>query len=174
MRSLSFILTIGLFCSTFLAHAKDIQTGGKICAQPEKTCSSTAYEFQPNELSFHLPEKLEWQSAHYSAHFYAVILRSVKAVEMSDPNGDEECKGFISETNRLAVQQQFPENKVFSSRNGCFPMVYYSNVNDKYNFIAVYGGKNESEAGAILAQAKVAGFPDANLRKMQVIVDNGH
>lgn len=168
------IFSIGLFCFIFSAHAKDIQTGGHVCASPEQPCSSDAYEFQPNELSFELPETLEWQSAHYSAHFYAVILRNVKAVEMTDPYGDEQCSGFISETKRLEVQAQFPENKVFTSRNGCFPMVYYTHVNDKYNFIAVYAGKNESEANPILAQAKTVGFPDANLRKMQVVVDNGH
>ncbi len=120
-----------------------------------------------------MPAKLEWQTGHYSADFYAVILRSVKATPAQDINGDEPCKGFIAESERLAVQTKFPEQKVFTSRNGCLSMVLYSNVNDQYNFIAVYAGTNKQAAASVLNKAKSAGFADASLRKMQVIVDNG-
>lgn len=167
------MLAVSLLCLNFSVQAKDIQTHSEICSHPAKPCSSPAYEFKPNELSFRLPAQLEWQSGHYSADFYAVILRSVKAVQMQDPRGDETCKGFIEESDRLTVQAKFPAHKVFTSRNGCTSMVYYTKVNDKYNFIAVYAGANKMEAIAIVAQAKAAGFPDASLRKMQVIVDNG-
>ncbi len=164
------MLAVILSCLNFSVQAKDIQTHGEICPYPAKPCSSSAYEFKPNELSFHLPAQLEWQSRHYSANFYAVILRSVKTVET---HGDEICKGFIEEFERLAVQEKFLEHKVFTSRNGCASMVYYTKVNDKYNFIAVYAGASKTEATAIITQAKVAGFPDASLRKMQIVVDNG-
>lgn len=168
------LLAFFLFSLNFSVLAKDIQTHGVICATPQKTCTSEAYTFEPHELSFKLPPELQWQSAHYSEYFYAVILRSVPAIALDDPHSDKHCKGFISEIDRLDIQTQFPKHKVFTSRNGCFPMVSYSNVNNKYNFIAVYAGKTETEAKRMVEQAKTAGFSDANLRKMQVIVDNGH
>jgi hypothetical protein len=168
-----FILAVSLFLS-FSLHAKEIQTGAKVCSNPSLPCKSTVYEFKDHELSFPLPAQLEWQSGHYSADFYAVILRSMKAIPVKDIHGDEVCKGFVEESERLAVQAKFPENKVFTSRNGCYlGGVYYGNVNNDYNFIAVYAGDNKAEAAAILAQAKAAGFADASLRKMQVIVDSG-
>ena len=162
-----------LLAISFSLPAKEIQTGGKVCFNPAQTCSNEAYQFQPHELSFPLPKTLEWQSGHYSADFYAVILRSMKASESHDPMSDAPCTGFVEESERLTVQAKFPDHKVFTSRNGCPSMVYYSNVNDKYNFIAVYAGANKAEATKIVAAAKQAGFTDASLRKMQVIVDNG-
>jgi hypothetical protein len=172
-QRLTVILSSFLWLS-FSAHA-DIQTKGEVCPDPIKSCPATAYEFQANELPYHLPAQLTWQTAHYSAPFYAVILRSVKAVEMQNAeSGDEVCKGFVEEAERLAIQAKFPAHKVFTSRNGCAPMVSYHGVNSHYNFIAVYAGKTKAEAASIVEQAKQAGFKDASLRKMQVIVDNGH
>lgn len=153
-------------------YANEIQTNGKICPQPDKPCVTQAYQFQPHELSFQLPQNLEWQSGHYSANFYAIILRSVKISQFSDLEKDVQCIGFISETERLAVQTLFPQRKVFTSRNGCLPMVFYTQANDNYNFIAVYAGENKTEAAALLQTVKQAGFVDANVRKMQVIVDS--
>lgn len=167
-------LAIILFLLNFSTFAADIQTSGTICSTPENHCQSDAYQFEPNELSFELPAALEWQSAHYSEHFYAVILRSIPAVELDEPHGDKPCKGFISENERLQIQAKFPHSKVFTSRNGCFPMVYYTHINDKHNFVAVYAGNTETEAKRMVERAKKAGFHDANLRKMQVIIDNGH
>lgn len=167
------ILAVSLSALSFAIQAKEIQTHGKICANPAQPCSSAAYEFQPNELSFQLPAKLEWQSGHYSAEFYAVILRSMKAIPVQDTQGDEVCKGFIEESERLAMQAKFPEQKVFTSRNGCASMVYYKGVDDKYNFIAVYAGADKAEASKVLERVKQTGIKDANLRKMQVVVDSG-
>lgn len=176
MRSRHLLTTIlsSFLVFSFSAHA-DIQTKGEVCPDPVKSCPATAYEFQANELPYHLPAQLTWQTAHYSAPFYAVILRSVKAVEMQNAeSGDEICKGFVEESERLTIQAKFPDHKVFTSRNGCAPMVTYSGVNSNYNFIAVYAGKTKAEASAIVERAKQAGFKDASLRKMQVIVDNSH
>ncbi len=171
-RSL-FIFAVSLSLASFSLHAKEIQTGAKVCANPASPCITSAYAFQAHELSFPLPAQLEWQSGHHSADFYAVILRSMKAIPVQDTHGDEVCKGFVAESERLAIQAKFPDHKVFTSRNGCASMVFYSGVNDKYNFIAVYAGENKTEAAAIVAKAKAAGFADASLRKMQVIVDSG-
>lgn len=168
------LLIFALFLLSFSISAQDVQTLGVICPTPSQPCDSEAYHFEPHELSFKLPAQLKWQTAHYSEHFYAVILRSVPAIALNDQYDDKPCKGFISETERSAVQAQFPKHKVFTSRNGCFPMVFYTNTNDKYNFVAVYAGKTETDAKQITIRAQEAGFSDANLRKMQVFVDNGH
>jgi hypothetical protein len=163
------------FVLSLPAQAVGFQTKGEVCPNPVTSCLATAYEFKANELSYHLPAELKWQTAHYSAPFYAVILRSIKAVQMQDTEtGNEECKGFIEESERLTIQAKFPNHKVFTSRNGCAPMVFYSGVNDNYNFIAVHAGKTKAEAANLVEQAKRAGFKDASLRKMQVIMDNGH
>jgi len=166
------MLVASLLFSTALC-AKEIQTKGKICPQPDKPCATKSYQFQPHELSFQLPQNLEWQSGHYSAYFYAIILRSVKISQFADPINDVQCIGFIPETERLAVQAQFGQRKVFTSRNGCSSMVFYTQANDNYNFIAVYAGETKTEATALLRTVKQAGFADANMRKMQVIVESG-
>lgn len=167
------VLAMSLLCLSFSSPAKEIQTGGKVCPNPAKPCPSVSHEFQVHDLSFALPAQLEWQSGHYSAAFYAVILRSMKAIPVQDIHGDEICKSFIEESERLAVQTKFPAHKVFTSRNGCATAVFYTNTNDKYNFIAVYAGETKDQANKILEQAKTEGFTDASLRKMQVIVDSG-
>ena len=47
----------------------------------------------------------------------------------------------------------------------------YTNVNRKVGFMAVYAGDTEAEAKNFLLQVKATGnFPDANIRKMQVVV----
>ncbi len=164
-------LLFGLLC--FSVQAKEFKTYSKVCGNPNQLCQSASYDFQPYELSFKLPAKLEWQSGYYSAEFYAVLLRSVKAREDYNPADDQPCVDIINETERLDIQAKFPNNKVFTSRNGCGTMVFYTGTNEKYNFVAVYAGNNKSEANTVLEQAKQLGFNDASLRKMQVIVDHG-
>jgi hypothetical protein len=121
-----------------------------------------------------LPKELAWMTAHYSLPFYAILLRSVKAIPAKDPT--DECRGYIAEHERLKAQTRFPHNKVFASRNGCFGpgMVWYTNVNPNYNFLAVYGGETLEEAQQFLKQVQAKGFHDATIRKMQVVVDTSH
>jgi hypothetical protein len=46
--------------------------------------------------------------------------------------------------------------------------ISYTNVNDKFGFLAVYAGPTMKEAKARLAEVKGTGrFPGANIRKMQ-------
>ncbi len=147
-----------------------------VCPFPDTPCSSSAYEFAPYDLSFNLPKQLKWQTAHNSVHFYAIIIRSLKAIspEPGNPNDETECGGYVSERERLQVQAMFPCRKVFASRHGC-SMVWYNNVNDQHNFLAVYAGKTYAEANQVLQNVKTTGrFASANIRKMQVVVDNGH
>ncbi len=147
-----------------------------VCANPKEPCVARSYTFEPHDLSFQLPDELAWQTAHNSEPFYAVLLGSAKAIhpDPSDPDDETECGGFFPETERVEVQQEFPDRKVFASRHGC-SRVWYNGVNDQYNFLAVYAGKSLDEAREILSKVKRIGrFPGANIRKIQVVVDNGH
>jgi hypothetical protein len=48
--------------------------------------------------------------------------------------------------------------------------VTYSGVNERAGFVAVYAGETEAEGRKVLAQARAAGYADANLRRLEVIV----
>ena len=67
----------------------------------------------------------------------------------------------------------FPRAKVFLHRYFCEDFgdkVTYSNVNEKSGFVAVYAGDTAAAAAPILALAKASGYPDANIRRLEVIV----
>ena len=73
----------------------------------------------------------------------------------------------------MKAQQRFPAAKVFLHRYMCEDFgdkVTYTNINEKSGFVAVFAGETEAEGRKVLAQAKAAGYPDANLRRMAVIV----
>ncbi len=144
-----------------------------VCGIPDQPCATTSYEFAAYDLSFNLPAELEWQTAHPSEYFYAIILKSSKAIypDPSDLMDETECGDYFSEQERLSVQALFPQHKVFAARHGC-SMVWYNNVNQKYNFLAVYTG-TLAEAKKLLKAASKQ-FKGANIRKMQVVVDNIH
>jgi hypothetical protein len=136
------------------AHAE-----GKVHANPATPCSPG--DFKPHELCFEIPNDGVARAEVLSETFYAVILKTT-----------ERC--VITEDERLRVQALFPENKVFSMRFNCDDdieeNVSYTNVNDKFGFLAVYAGRTLKEAKARLEQVKAAGnFPGANIRKMQAM-----
>jgi hypothetical protein len=137
--------------------AKRIVTQGKVCADPNKPCPG----FNDNELSFAIGQPFTFDRGRdRSQPFYAVMLKSGPL-----------CG--IPASERLQAQKQFPAAKVFVHRYFCEDFndnVTYTNVNEKSGFMAVYAGESEAEARKVLAQAKAAGYADANLRRMEVIV----
>ena len=134
-----------------------VVTQGKVCPQPEKPCDG----FKANELSFAIARPFKFdRGKDQSQPFYAVILRSGPLCGIDDAD-------------RVEAQKKFPAAKVFLHRYFCEDFgdkVTYSNVNAKSGFIAVYAGETDADAKPVLAAAKAAGYPDANLRRMQVIV----
>src|SRR5262249_60025268 len=94
------------------------------------------------------------------ALFFAVILKSA-------------AKCALGEAERRRVQASFPKKKVFVQRFECDDdlenNVFYTGVASELAFMAVYAGKFRSAAEETLAVAKLAGFADANIRRMQVI-----
>jgi len=130
---------------------------GKVCHEPSRPCDG----FKDNELSFKIAKPFEFdRGKDISAPFYAVVLRSAAL-----------CS--ITEAERLRVQALFPERKVFVHQYFCQDFgdkVTYTNVNEKYGFLAVYAGETEADARKVLAQARAGGhFPGANIRKMQAV-----
>ena len=130
---------------------------GKVCPDPERPCG----QFKSNELSFVITKPFNFDRGRdKSLPFYAVILKSAAL-----------CS--ISEDERGRVQRLFPGQKVFVHQLFCQDFgdkVTYSNINEKVGFLAVYAGETEAEARTVLAKAKASGFPDANIRRTEVIV----
>lgn len=137
--------------------AKLVITQGKVCPDPDKPCDG----FRPNELSFAIAKPFAFDRGRdRSQPFYAVILRSGPLCGLPD-------------SERLKAQGVFPRAKVFLHRHMCEDFsdkVTYSGVNAKAGFVAVYAGETEAEAQRVLAQAKSAGYADANVRRLEVIV----
>ena len=143
------------------AIARRVVTHGEVCPDPKAPCLDMG-GFRDNELSFRLKSKFDFDRGQdRSQPFYAAILKSGELCKMQDAE-------------RVAIQAQFPSRKVFLHRHFCEDFgdkVTYTNVNRKAGFIAVFAGKTEAEAKQFLAEARVK-FPDANLRRMQVVIVN--
>jgi hypothetical protein len=142
---------------------------GIVCGDPsEQGCMPQYDGFEPHDLPFLTARaELGTGTKHASDEFYAVIVESVPAASTKNRRGCD----FISESKRLAIQRQFPRNKVFSSRNVCVgTIVIYDNINTDSNFVAIYGGPTEAEAKSILQKARRR-YPTANIRKMRVVLD---
>ena len=117
---------------------------------------------RPHQLRFEFPKDEIARIEFRSEEFFAIILKSA-----------EQC-GF-KEQERLEVQEYFPNNKVFMDRFGCpddiEEYITYTNVNQDYAFIAVYGGKSFNEAASLFNEMKLnQEFPGANIRKMQAVL----
>ena len=136
-------------------------TLGKICGNPQLKCRIGDMTFQDHEIPFEIPVSSNSVIVE-SETFYAVILKTVKL------NTKTNCENAISENERLEIQQLFPDHKVFALKCSEAGDLYYTNVSDNLNFIAVYAGKNMTEANSFLKKIKAANkFAGANLRKMQ-------
>ena len=127
------------------------------CGDPARPCAG----FKEHDLSFPLPTDGVARQQAQSTPFYAVMLVTA-----------ERC--LITENRRKDVQAQFPGRKVFSMRFQCDGNVEnnvtYTNVNDKFAFLAVYAGEDREAAEALLGQArKMSKFSGANMRRMHVV-----
>jgi hypothetical protein len=128
-----------------------------ICGDPRVPCKTVA-TFQPNDLSFRLPENAVIYDTDL---FYAVILKSVSTA-------DDNCDTFVPESERLAAQALFPDHRVFSSRCAEPGGLSYTSTSAKARFMAVYAGMTPADANSMLAAVRATGkYPGANLRRMR-------
>ena len=127
------------------------------CPDPANACPG----FREHDLSFSRESGGMARPEERSAPFYAVILASGKA-----------CS--IPEKERVRIQNLFPKRKVFSSRFECDGdvenNVRYTDTTEGTAFVAVHGGTSRAEADKVAAEARARGFPDANVRQMQVVL----
>jgi hypothetical protein len=140
------------------ADAGPPQTPGRIFPDPTRPCPGA----RPHDICFATPQDGVARAEFRSAQFYAVILRTAA------PCG-------ISERERLAAQARFPRSKVFALRFGCDDdienNVSYTNVDERYSFMAVYAGATREQAVSFLRRVQATGhYPGANLRRMQAVL----
>lgn len=130
---------------------------GKICFDPSVPCR-TSITFESYDLPFRVPKDAVITETE---EFYAIILQSVRHAE-----GD--CERFVSEDERRSAQELFPHLKVFTSRCTNPGGLFYTNVAENTEFMAVYGGATKAQAGRMLATVKATGkYPGANIRRMR-------
>jgi hypothetical protein len=131
-------------------------TQGRVLSGPAAACEA----FKPHQLCFELPTDGLARAEYFSRPFYAIILKTA-----------ERCS--IPEADRLQIQKLFPDGKVFSPAFECEDpedLIRYTNVNDKFGFLAVYAGATLKDAKKRLAEvAAMNRFPGANIRKMQAV-----
>jgi hypothetical protein len=151
------------------ARGQGARTGIAVCPRPSDRCDSPQKSFAAYELPFRLPKRLAANVEYESAPFYAIILKRLR-----DPgcDGGEYTKSL--EAVRRDAQKRFPNQKVFADHQ-CPDMgaVSYTPVGAKRDesgveaFVAVYAGKTEKEAQAVLTKARTA-FPGASLTRLKV------
>ena len=153
------VLVMGLLCvlTTDALAQNRRRPRGSICGNPKLACQTSA-TFQANDLPFRVPQN----SVIFDTElFYAVILKTLKSTE-------DDCTVFVSEGERLEAQGLFPNRKVFSSRCYDIENLFYTNVDPKFRFMAVYAGTSLAEAKRTLESVKSSGkFPGAYLRRMR-------
>jgi hypothetical protein len=162
--SIAFLLMVFVMCAYAQTH-RPVRHGGTICGNPKLPCK-TSVTFHDNDLPFQVGKNMVIVD---TVPFYAVILKSAAAK-------DDNCDVFIPEADRLAAQELFPQNKVFSSRCIDPENLFYEDVTSRnprflsetHRIMAVYAGKTLAEANKLLATVKASGkYPGANIRRMR-------
>jgi hypothetical protein len=158
--ALAVFVLFGAICffstSSLSATGSRAAQKGKICSDPSVPCR-TSITFEAYDLPFRVPKDAVISETE---EFYAIILQSVRHAE-----GD--CGQFVSEAERLSAQEMFPHSKVFTSRCGNPGGLFYTNVADNTEFMAVYAGATKAQADRMLATVKASGkYSGANIRRM--------
>ena len=167
IASITLVIVAALVCTTDSAAQshRPVRHGGQICGNPKKACK-TSVTFQANDLPFQVDKNMVIVD---TVPFYAIILKSMSAK-------DDSCDVFIPEADRLAAQELFTENKVFSSRCTDPENLFYADVTSRnpryfsetHRIMAVYAGKTLAEAKKMLEAVKATGkYPGANIRRMR-------
>jgi len=144
---------------------RPVKHGGQLCGNPKVSCKTSA-TFEVNDLPFQVGKDMVIVD---TVPFYAVILKSTAVI-------DDNCEVFIPESDRIAAQELFPNNKVFSSRCIDPNNLFYADVTSRtpryfsetHRLMAVYAGKTLAEAKKMLEAVKATGkYPGANIRRMR-------
>ncbi|HSP62711.1 MAG TPA: hypothetical protein VLQ90_07000 [Pyrinomonadaceae bacterium] len=155
------VITLPLLCvfnsETFAQKRRPVVRHLSVCGNPMIPCKTSA-TFEPYALPFGVPKKAVIYDTEL---FYAVILKSVGVSE-------EDCNVFVSESERLQTQTLFPDHKVFTSRCTDAGEMFFTGMNPRHRFMAVYAGSTLAAANRMLAAVKATGkFSGANIRRMR-------
>lgn len=163
MKTRSVILlcfALAAFAATAAAQKK--AKLGKVCGDPTVTCKN-AENFQLYDLPFDMGT--ENSAIYESEKFYGIVLRSVK---LKNSWGDCE-KPRYPESERLSIQELFPNNKVFAQNCVEAGTNYYTGVANQTSFIGVYAGRTLAEANKFLKKVLATGkFAGVRVRQMQI------
>jgi hypothetical protein len=160
-NKLIFLLVFGLLAAG-ATFGQRKPAKGKICGNPNVRCKTDAEMFSPSDIQFEVPRN---SVISESESFYAVILKSNTIKDFF--GGEETCQAVDTEAERLATQQLFPNNKVFSQRCG-YDSLYYTGVKDNTVFLAVFGGKTLAQAQSFLKTVNATGkFKGAYIKRIQ-------
>jgi hypothetical protein len=137
------------------AAAASADTLGRVQPDPSVACA----DFKPHELCFAKPKDGIARAEYLSEPFYAIILRTT-------------ARCSLTEAERLQAQALFPGRKVFATRFYCGEdieeNISYTNVDEKYGFLAVHAGTTLEDARKLLRDVQaMRRYPGANIRKMQ-------
>lgn len=113
------------------------------------------------DIHFEMPCDDVARSDYQSEPFYAILLNTMPRCSVTDKQWQD-------------IQHRFPDNKVFATRYQCNDeaVINYTNVDEKYGFIAVYAGRTKEEAQRLLRKINtLRAFPDANIRLMQAVLE---
>ena len=139
------------------SHLRQRPRKASICGNPQLPCKTIA-TFQPYDLPFRVPENAVIFDTEL---FYGIVLISLRANE-------DDCNKFVPEAVRLEAQSLFPDRKVFTSRCVDVESLFYTNIDPKARFMAVYGGTTLAEANRVLVSVKTTGkYSGAYLRRMR-------
>ncbi|HTK37042.1 MAG TPA: hypothetical protein VL325_00995 [Pyrinomonadaceae bacterium] len=146
MRKTVLTITFLILVFSLTAFSQKRARLGKVCGDPKQPCSY-AKNFQPFELPFDTGRNNAIASSEY---FYAVVLESAKL------KPDASCEQAFPESQRLAVQALFPNNKVFVVRCPEPGSNFYTNVSQDVSLMAIYAGRTLAEAKASLKKVQAA------------------
>lgn len=147
-----------LLLLVFNASAQKKAKQGKVCGDPNLACKGSE-NFQPSDLPFDTGKNFVIAE---SVPFYAIVLKSSK---LGDNPG---CEKAFPESERLSIQELFPNNKVFAMRCSEPGESYYTGMAQGTTFIGVYAGRTLAEANAFLKKVQATKkFPGVRVRRTQ-------
>ena len=164
-RSFRWLTLIIILTLAMVGHAqkKAKVRYGKVCGDPSVKCKG-GENFQPSDLGFDTGKNFV---IYESEQFYGIVLKSKKLPDF----GDCAAPSF-PESERAAIQNDFPHNKVFTQNCLESGSNYYTGVNDKTAFIGVYAGRTLAEANGFLKKVQALNkYPGVRVRKMRIGVN---
>ena len=161
LRTIIIVALVCMICGqATIAQKRKVRYGGAVCGDPTAACKSRK-NFQEWDLPFNTGKNFVIAE---SASFYGIVLKSVKLKDWGDCNNPT-----FPESERLEVQKLFEHNKVFAQNCVEAGTNYYTNGPEQVAMLAVYAGRNLTEAKKFLKQVQALNkYPGVRVRRMKI------